>query len=40
MMATEGKYTTTVTEDGRIAWSDGTGPPRVNDAHHPERLLD
>ncbi|WP_144418252.1 HNH endonuclease signature motif containing protein [Mycobacterium sp. EPa45] len=39
MMATEGKYTTTVTEDGRIAWSDGTGPPRVNDAHHPERLL-
>lgn len=39
-MATEGEYTTTVTEDGRIAWSDGTGPPRVNDAHHPERLLD
>jgi hypothetical protein len=39
MMATEGKYTTTVTEGGRIAWSDGTGPPRVNDAHHPERLL-
>ncbi|BBX07596.1 HNH endonuclease signature motif containing protein [Mycolicibacterium aichiense] len=38
-MATEGTYTTTVTEDGRIAWSDGTGPPRVNDAHHPERLL-
>ncbi|WP_319436396.1 HNH endonuclease signature motif containing protein [Mycobacterium sp. RTGN5] len=40
MMATEGKYTTTVTEDGRIAWGDGTGPPRVNDAHHPERLLE
>ena len=39
MMATEGTYTTTVTEDGRIAWSDGTGPPRINDAHHPERLL-
>jgi hypothetical protein len=39
MMATESTYTTTVTEDGRIAWSDGTGPPRVNDAHHPERLL-
>jgi hypothetical protein len=38
-MATEGTYTTTVTEDGRIAWSDGTGPPRVNDVHHPERLL-
>lgn len=39
-MATEGTYTTVVTEDGRIAWSDGTGPPRVNDVHHPERLLD
>ncbi|GAY18337.1 HNH endonuclease signature motif containing protein [Mycobacterium sp. shizuoka-1] len=38
-MATEGTYATTVTDDGRIAWSDGTGPPRVNDAHHPERLL-
>lgn len=38
-MATEGTYTTIVTEDGRIAWSDGTGPPRVNDVHRPERLL-
>lgn len=38
-MATEGTYQTSVTEDGRIAWSDGTGPPRVNDVHHPERLL-
>jgi len=37
--ATDGTYTTTVTDDGRIAWSDGTGPPRVNDVHHPERLL-
>ncbi|MCX2930257.1 HNH endonuclease signature motif containing protein [Mycobacterium sp. CVI_P3] len=39
MMATEGRYTTTVTENGRLAWSDGIAPPRVNDAHHPERLL-
>ena len=38
--ATDGTYTTTVTEDGRIAWSDNTGPPRVNNVHHPERLLD
>ncbi|MFN8031695.1 MAG: DUF222 domain-containing protein [Mycobacterium sp.] len=38
--ATDGTYTTTVTDDGRIAWSDGTGPPRVNDVHHPERFLD
>ena len=38
--ATDGTYTTAVTESGRIAWSDSTGPPRVNDVHHPERLLD
>lgn len=38
--ATDGTYTTTVTEQGRLAWSDGTGPPRVNDVHHPDRLLD
>lgn len=38
--ATDGVYTTTVTEDGRIGWTDGTGPPRVNDVHHPERILD
>ncbi len=38
--ATDGIYRTTVTEDGRIAWSDGTGPPSVNNVHHPERLLD
>jgi hypothetical protein len=31
---------TTVTEDGRLAWSDGTGPPEVNRIHHPEELLD
>lgn len=37
---TDGVYDTTVTEDGRIAWSDGSGPPRVNDVHHPERLLE
>lgn len=36
---TDGTYTTTVTRDGRIGWSDGNGPPRINDAHHPERLL-
>jgi hypothetical protein len=35
-----GHLSTTVTEDGRLAWSDGTGPPRVNRFHHPEELLD
>ena len=38
--ATDGTYTTAGTADGRIAWSDGNGPPRVNDVHHPERLFD
>ncbi|MFM9035803.1 MAG: HNH endonuclease signature motif containing protein [Mycobacterium sp.] len=37
---TDGIYTTSVTQDGRIGWSDGDGPPRVNDVHHPERMLD
>ena len=37
---TAGEYTTSVTDDGRIAWDDGTGPPRVNRVHHPEELLD
>jgi hypothetical protein len=31
---------TTVTERGRLAWADGTGPPQVNRIHHPEELLD
>ncbi len=30
---------TTVTEDGRLAWSAGTGPPEINRLHHPEELL-
>lgn len=30
---------TVVTEDGRLAWSVGTGPPAVNLLHHPEELL-
>ncbi|MCH9721600.1 MAG: HNH endonuclease [Actinomycetia bacterium] len=37
---TDGEYTTSVTDGGRIAWDDGTGPPRVNRVHHPEELLD
>jgi hypothetical protein len=37
--ATDGIYTTTVTDEHRIAWSDSTGPPQVNNVHHPERLL-
>ncbi|MCV7229750.1 HNH endonuclease signature motif containing protein [Mycolicibacterium komossense] len=34
-----GDYETTVTAEGRLGWSDGTGPPEVNRIHHPEELL-
>lgn len=39
-VAEEDDVRTTVTRDGRLAWSDGTGPPEVNRIHHPEELLD
>jgi hypothetical protein len=37
--ATCGNLATTVTDEGRLAWSDGTGPPRVNRIHRPDELL-
>lgn len=37
--ATCGTLTTTVTDTGRLAWTDGTSPPRVNRIHHPHELL-
>ncbi len=30
---------TKVTDTGRLAWTDGTGPPEINRAHHPDELL-
>jgi hypothetical protein len=27
------------TDTGRLAWTDGTGPPEINLAHHPDELL-
>ncbi len=35
----QGHYHTTVTDTGRLAWTDGTRPPEINHAHHPEELL-
>jgi hypothetical protein len=35
----DGDYHTTVTDTGRLAWTDGTQPPEINHAHHPEELL-
>lgn len=37
--ATAGHYTTTITNHYRLAWTDGTTPPRVNHLHHPDELL-
>lgn len=37
---TDGHYTTTVTPDGHLAWTDGTTPPQTNQIHHPEELLE
>ncbi len=36
---TKGHWQTTVTDTGRLAWTNGTRPPAVNHAHHPEELL-
>src|SRR6478672_11478708 len=38
-LVTEGHASTTVTADGRLAWSIGDDPPRVNGIHHDDRLL-
>ncbi|KMO72977.1 HNH nuclease [Mycolicibacterium chubuense] len=38
-LVTDGHWQTAVTEDGRLAWTDGEAPPGVNRAHHPEELL-
>ena len=38
-MATDGELHTAVTPSGRLGWTDGTGPPEINHAHHPDELL-
>ena len=38
-LVTDGHYQTTVTDTGRLAWTDGTTPPEIDHAHHPEELL-
>ena len=38
-MATAGELHTEVTASGRLGWTDGSGPPEINHAHHPEELL-
>ena len=38
-LTSKGVLETTVTDTGRLAWTDGTGPPQINQAHHPDELL-
>jgi Domain of unknown function (DUF222) len=38
--ATVGTYRTMITDEGRLAWTDGTHPPEVNRRHHPKELLE
>ncbi len=38
-MVSRGEARTVVTEEGRLGWTDGTGPPEINHAHHPDELL-
>jgi hypothetical protein len=37
--ASRGQWHTEVTDSGRLGWTDGTDPPHINHAHHPEELL-
>lgn len=36
---TTGENRTTVTASGRLGWTNGSSPPTVNHAHHPDELL-
>jgi hypothetical protein len=38
-MATRGELHTAVTQSGRLGWTDDTGSPQINHAHHPDELL-
>ncbi|MDT5187787.1 MAG: hypothetical protein QOI28_38 [Mycobacterium sp.] len=39
-LVTDGHATTTVTPDGRLAWTIGSDPPDINRIHHDDELLD
>jgi hypothetical protein len=38
-VASRGEWQTVVTDSGRLGWTDGSGPPEINHAHHPDELL-
>jgi hypothetical protein len=35
----DGRWQTEITDTGRLGWTDGTKPPEINPAHHPDGLL-
>ena len=35
----KGQWQTVITDSGRLGWTDGTGAPEINHAHHPDELL-
>jgi hypothetical protein len=37
--ASRGEWRTAVTGNGRLGWTNGTGPLEINHAHHPDELL-
>ena len=37
--ASRGELRTVVLANGRLGWTDGTAPPDVNHAHHPDEML-
>jgi Domain of unknown function (DUF222) len=37
--ASRGELHTVATSSGRLGWTDGSGPPQINHAHHPDELL-
>ena len=37
--ASQGEWRTVITDSGRLGWTDGSGPPEINRAHHPDELL-
>jgi hypothetical protein len=38
-LLSKGLLQTKITDTGRLAWTDGTGPPEINLAHHPNEVL-
>jgi hypothetical protein len=36
---TDSQWQAAATKTGRLGWTDGTSPPEINHAHHPEELL-